>query len=115
MIRLKRLDNINFGKYKGYKTLSNTQWCERGELNPHGVPHWILSPARLPVPPLSPITRRETSSFPSDGRFASCLPSARSPQKQAKPDFLGFTLYLNLTNSNTSVNAIYPKNAIGRR
>src|SRR5262245_47605009 len=28
-------------------------WCERGELNPHGLPHWILSPARLPVPPLS--------------------------------------------------------------
>ena len=29
------------------------KWCERGELNPHGVTHWILSPARLPVPPLS--------------------------------------------------------------
>ena len=28
-------------------------WCERGELNPHGLPHWILSPARLPVPPRS--------------------------------------------------------------
>jgi hypothetical protein len=28
-------------------------WCERGELNPQGLPHWILSPARLPVPPLS--------------------------------------------------------------
>ena len=28
-------------------------WCERGELNPHGLPLWILSPARLPVPPLS--------------------------------------------------------------
>ena len=27
--------------------------CERGDLNPHGFPHWILSPARLPVPPLS--------------------------------------------------------------
>jgi hypothetical protein len=22
--------------------------CERGDLNPHGLPHWILSPARLP-------------------------------------------------------------------
>ena len=22
-------------------------------MNPHGVTHWILSPARLPVPPLS--------------------------------------------------------------
>src|SRR5712691_3958876 len=28
-------------------------WCERGESNPHGLSHWILSPARLPVPPLS--------------------------------------------------------------
>ena len=29
-------------------------WCERGELNPQGPwAHWILSPARLPIPPLS--------------------------------------------------------------
>src|SRR5205814_10690116 len=29
-------------------------WCERGELNPQGLwAHWILSPARLPVSPLS--------------------------------------------------------------
>ena len=28
-------------------------WCERGESNPHGSPHRILSPARLPIPPLS--------------------------------------------------------------
>ena len=27
--------------------------CERQELNLHGFPHWILSPARLPIPPLS--------------------------------------------------------------
>jgi hypothetical protein len=31
-----------------------TKWCERGGSNPHGFLHWILSPARLPVPPLSP-------------------------------------------------------------
>ncbi len=31
------------------------KWCERGELNPYGFLHWILSPARLPVPPLSHI------------------------------------------------------------
>src|SRR5713101_5953841 len=29
------------------------KWCERGVSNPHGFPHGILSPARLPVPPLS--------------------------------------------------------------
>ncbi len=28
-------------------------WCERRDSNPHGLPHRILSPARLPVPPLS--------------------------------------------------------------
>ncbi len=27
--------------------------CERQDLNLHGLPHWILSPARLPIPPLS--------------------------------------------------------------
>ena len=27
--------------------------CERGDLNPYGVTRWILSPVRLPVPPLS--------------------------------------------------------------
>jgi hypothetical protein len=27
--------------------------CERRDSNPHGLPHRILSPARLPVPPLS--------------------------------------------------------------
>ena len=28
-------------------------WCERGDSNSHGLPHWHLKPARLPVPPLS--------------------------------------------------------------
>src|SRR5690606_5805044 len=32
----------------------STIWCERGDSNSHGLPHWILSPARLPIPPLSP-------------------------------------------------------------
>src|SRR2546423_9389754 len=26
--------------------------CQRGDSNPHGLLHWILSPARLPIPPL---------------------------------------------------------------
>src|SRR5262245_61245139 len=29
------------------------EWCERRDSNPQGFPHGILSPARLPVPPLS--------------------------------------------------------------
>ena len=30
-----------------------SSWCARGDLNSHGLPHWILSPARLPVSPLA--------------------------------------------------------------
>src|SRR5262249_36052826 len=32
---------------------SESASCERRDSNPHGFPHWILSPARLPIPPLS--------------------------------------------------------------
>src|SRR5690606_1071477 len=28
-------------------------WCERRDSNSHGLPHRILNPARLPIPPLS--------------------------------------------------------------
>src|SRR5881296_2186299 len=31
----------------------HTQRCDRRDSNPHGLPHRILSPARLPVPPRS--------------------------------------------------------------
>src|SRR6185312_4620962 len=31
--------------------------CEGGDSNPHGLLHWILSPARLPVPPPSQLHR----------------------------------------------------------
>ena len=30
-----------------------TYWCERGDLNPHGLPRQILSLVRLPISPLS--------------------------------------------------------------
>jgi hypothetical protein len=29
------------------------RWCERGDLNPHGLPRQILSLVRLPISPLS--------------------------------------------------------------
>ena len=32
-----------------------TNWCERGDLNPHPLRDWILNPARLPIPPLSQV------------------------------------------------------------
>jgi hypothetical protein len=28
-------------------------WCERRDSNSHGLPHWNLNPARLPIPPHS--------------------------------------------------------------
>ena len=36
------------------KILDFKGWCERGDLNSYPLRDWILSPARLPVPPLSP-------------------------------------------------------------
>src|SRR6267378_7621094 len=41
--------NVDFQFRLQYRAI----WCERGELNPHELPHGILSPARLPIPPLS--------------------------------------------------------------
>jgi hypothetical protein len=43
-------------------------WCERRDSNPHGLPHWNLNPARLPVPPLSRIKRLHTKQRKSGGR-----------------------------------------------
>src|SRR5207237_6642073 len=40
--------------------LRRSHWCERGDSNPHGCAHEILSLARLPVPPLSQRIRRDT-------------------------------------------------------
>src|SRR5277367_3579878 len=34
------------------------EWCERGDLNPHGFPRQILSLVRLPIPPLSHVSHR---------------------------------------------------------
>ena len=43
-------------------------WCERRDSNSHGLPHWILNPARLPIPPLSQRTRRHPVDFFRSGR-----------------------------------------------
>jgi hypothetical protein len=37
-------------------------WCEWGDSNSHGVTHWYLKPARLPIPPHSR-TRAQRSEF----------------------------------------------------
>jgi hypothetical protein len=38
--------------------------CERGDSNPHGLPHRDLNPARLPVPPRSRAASRAYNSVP---------------------------------------------------
>src|SRR5258706_14993094 len=38
---------------RGGRGAAGEPWCEGGGSNPHEVPHWILNPARLPIPPLS--------------------------------------------------------------
>ena len=43
--------------------------CERRDSNPHGLPHWILSPARLPIPPLSRVF--QISDLPNPITFTS--------------------------------------------
>jgi hypothetical protein len=42
--------------------------CESRDLNPDGFPHWILSPARLPIPPLS----RIAAALDRELRLANC-------------------------------------------
>ena len=48
---------VSSKKINLYSTrLYKKNWYERGDLNPYRLPYWILSPARLPVPPLSRVT-----------------------------------------------------------
>ena len=37
--------------------ITTTIWCPRRDSNPHGLPHLILSQARLPIPSLGQIKR----------------------------------------------------------
>jgi hypothetical protein len=40
-----------------------TAECQRGDSNPHGLLHWILSPARLPIPPLRRSRFKDSNPF----------------------------------------------------
>ena len=64
---LKRCPRRNLRGERRAKT-----WCERGDSNSHGLPHWILNPARLPIPPLSP---RTTAIIPATPGFVRRLPN----------------------------------------
>ena len=60
--------------------------CERGDLNPHGFPHWILSPARLPIPPLSqrwPKYNFGHSQGPVNAPFPACSAAGTADARKA--------------------------------
>ncbi len=46
------LREIGNYRFAFHRVLMDAPTCERGDSNPHGLLHWILSPARLPIPPL---------------------------------------------------------------
>lgn len=60
---------------KPYENRGLTAKCERQDLNLHGLPHWILSPARLPIPPLS--RGFDQFSLSSRGGSVTCCNSCR--------------------------------------
>src|SRR6266568_2886576 len=91
----------------GGQRLHTLQRCDRRDSNPHGLPHRILSPARLPVPPRSrdccastyavgrwrdtgvcaatvPLNRRAVPARPSSGLDA---PFAVSRSRPSVPHF----------------------------
>ncbi len=41
------------GTDQNRESFRSCNWCERGDLNPHGFTRQILSLVRLPIPPLS--------------------------------------------------------------
>ena len=45
----------------GFRLDRTTAKCERGDSNPHGLLHWILSPARLPNSATSALTIQKDS------------------------------------------------------
>jgi hypothetical protein len=81
---------------------SREEQCERQELNLHGFPHWILSPARLPIPPLSQVSYATivcgkfapTSSvgFAPHGKMASLCSRSKgdSTRSRARPHWGAF-------------------------
>jgi len=54
------------GTRKKPDSLSDSEWCRRRDLNPHGFPHHPLKMACLPVPPLRRVAGRNiVSTLPS--------------------------------------------------
>ena len=55
------------GTRKKPDSLSESSWCRRRDLNPHGFPHHPLKMACLPVPPLRPAAGKDiVSTLPSE-------------------------------------------------
>src|SRR5437867_11262864 len=58
-----------------------SEWCRRGDSNPHGLPHTPLKRARLPIPPLR---RRRSRSMPRCRR--ACQSAQRAEMGQSATD-----------------------------
>ena len=88
--------------------LARQEWCERGELNPHPLRDWILSPARLPVPPLSQKSDSgaPTRAFPNSPHRKPCGKSLRGNSRQIA-DQAG-----NLAKPPNDVNHTSPRNRL---
>jgi hypothetical protein len=59
--------------------------CQRGDSNPHGLLHWILSPARLPIPPL----RRSRSKIATHSNCIKAFCRVATPKGKAPANCAG--------------------------
>jgi hypothetical protein len=61
------VENVGLGALPQRNASNCIEKCERGDSNPHAFRHWILSPARLPIPPLSPALHRRCNRMAPQG------------------------------------------------
>ena len=72
-------------------------WCERGDLNPYPLRDWILSPARLPIPPLSPGAQLRDL-YPKTVRFNGVGNSDKFQLQQATRNFYSiFAVFVSIS------------------
>ena len=83
--------------------LLECDWCERGDLNPHGFPRQILSLVRLPIPPLSHDHKIKEEPFPG-----SAAPIRRCLHLQADCKFTPALLYIGIPDGRAKDPASFP-------
>jgi hypothetical protein len=91
---------FSFSKSRGFRSFASyslhsgkcpdrtSAMCQRGDSNPHGLLHWILSPARLPVPPLRHSRSKDSNHIHQHQRSRTCTkkpPSKRTGAFSIEP------------------------------